>query len=93
MTKSEFELGPKYSKKEHGPKSKTPTEKTTRAQEEHNKRLGKEKELIGKKAHTIKRERGNAQDKPAVLSEPASYRWSEGPHGMSDALSKKASSY
>jgi hypothetical protein len=89
MTKTKCELGPQYSKKEHGPKIKKPTKKQTPAQKEHAaKRLAKEKELVDKKAHTIKRERGNAQEHPAVLSEPASYRWSEGPHGMSAALSK-----
>jgi hypothetical protein len=89
MTKSKFELGPQHSKKEHGPKVKAPTKRQTPAQKEHRaKILAKEKELVDRKAHTLKREKGNTQEHPAVLSEPASYRWSEGPHGMSAALSK-----
>jgi hypothetical protein len=32
----------------------------------------------GPMAHTISREKGNKQEKPAVLSKLASYRWSVG---------------
>jgi len=81
MTNTKCELGHQYSKKEHGPQIKAPTKKQTPAQKEHMaKRLAKEKELVDKKAHTIKREKGNAQEHPTLLS--------EGPHGMSAALSK-----
>jgi hypothetical protein len=83
---AKYELGPDETKKDD--KQRTNPGFVEAGKGERAKREKKEKELIDRKAHTISREKGDKQEKPAVLSKPASYKWSPGPHGVSEATKR-----
>jgi hypothetical protein len=78
MTNKEFDLGPEHTKRNDGPKNRQGVKRTASGEKQRAKREKREKELIDRKAHTTRREKGNKQDHPAVLSKLASYKWSAG---------------